>query len=106
MNDRIEEDDYLESNPDEIDKSISMSDDINSKAEKIAQELLDLILAEYKGDNTYIVSCEKKQIDEEEFRNKFPYTLDVKVPEHEIRPPTPTTIEIVKNNSASKPAPK
>jgi len=52
------------------------------------------------------VSCEKKQIDEEEFRNKFPYTLDVKVPEHEIRPPTPTTIEIVKNNSASKPAPK
>jgi len=36
MNDRIEEDDYLESNPDEIDKSISMSDDINSKAEKIA----------------------------------------------------------------------
>lgn len=65
MNDRIEDD--LESNPDEIDKSISMSEDINTKADKIAQELLDLILAEYKGDNTYIVSCEKKHIDEDEF---------------------------------------
>lgn len=34
MNDRIDDD--LESNPDEIDKSISMSEDINTKADKIA----------------------------------------------------------------------
>ena len=66
-----------------------MSDDVYSKADKIAQELLDLILAEYKGDNTYIVSCEKKNIDEEAFQNKFPYTLDVRLPEPDIRPPTP-----------------
>ena len=39
---------------------------------------MDLIIAEYKGDNTYIVSCEKKNIDEDDFRDKFPYTLDAK----------------------------
>jgi hypothetical protein len=33
------------------------------------------------------VSCESKKIDEELFRDKFPYTLDVREPEIVIRPP-------------------
>ena len=57
------------------------------------------MLAEYKGDNTYIVSCEKKNIDEDDFRNKFPYTLDEKPVEKEIRPPQPPP-------TATKPAAK
>jgi hypothetical protein len=59
MNDRVEMEDF-ESNPEEIGRSASMSDDIFSKADAIAQDLLDQILREYKSDNSYIVSCEKK----------------------------------------------
>jgi hypothetical protein len=47
-----------------------------------------LIIAEYKGDNGYLVSCEPKHIDEDDFKDKFPYTLDVIVPEQVIRPPS------------------
>ena len=64
------------------------NDDLLAKADFIAQNLLDQILKEYKDDNSYIVSCEQKQIDEDAFRDKFPYTLDVKPVEPEIRPPT------------------
>jgi hypothetical protein len=78
----------FESNPEEIGQSASMSGgDIYARADLIAQNLLDQILREYKDDNTYIVTCEKKQIDEDDFREKFPYTLDVKPVEPEIRPP-------------------
>ena len=64
------------------------NDDLLAKADFIAQNLLDQILKEYKDDNSYFVSCEQKQIDEDAFRDKFPYTLDVKPVEPEIRPPT------------------
>ena len=74
-------------------KSLSKSDgDIFGKADKIAQELMDLILAEYKGDNQYQVSNKKIVIDEDDFKDKFPYTLDRQEPEKEIRPPQPVQI--------------
>jgi hypothetical protein len=40
MNDRVEIDDF-ESNPEEIGRSASMSDDILTRADRIAQELLE-----------------------------------------------------------------
>lgn len=77
-----------------------------AKADRIAQEILDLIIAEYKGDNTYIVSCEKKEIDEEAFMDKFPYTLDKRPdPEPEFRPPS-LSQSTLSSNSASMPKPK
>ena len=83
MNDRVDEDPDLESNHDEVSSS-----DVFGKADKIAQEILDLILVEYKGDYSYIVSCEKKDVDEESFLTKFPYTLDKpKEQEQEFSPP-------------------
>ena len=68
---------------------MSASDLILQEADRIAQDFLDQILKEYKDDNTYIVSCEQKQIDEDLFKDKFPYTLDIKPVEPEIRPPVP-----------------
>lgn len=60
-------------------------------------------MAEYKGDNTYIVSCEPKAIDEELFADKFPYTLDKRPdPEPEFRPPSAQSTL----SSATKPKPK
>lgn len=44
------------------------------------------------------MSCEPKKIDEDDFRDKFPYSLDEKPVEKEIKPPTPTTITIQTNN--------
>lgn len=109
MNDRYDDqydDEELESNPDAIGHSgthsLSRSDgDIIGKADRIAQELMDLILAEYKGDNQYLVSTEKVVVDEDDFREKFPYTLDRREPEVEIRPPQPMQIQI-----GNKPEPK
>lgn len=63
--------------------------------------MLDLILAEYKGDNNVVASTEKVDVDEEDFKDKFPYTLDKKEPEIEMRPPQPMQITI-----ANKPEPK
>lgn len=75
-----------------------------SRADRIAQELLDLIVAEYKGDNSYLVSCEKKDIDEEIFAEKFPFTLDKRPePEPEFRPPSAQSSTL---SSATKPKPK
>lgn len=103
MNDRVEMEDF-ESNPEEIGRSASMSDDIFSKADAIAQDLLDQILREYKSDNSYIVSCEKKQIDEDAFIDKFPYTLDVRVPEPELKPFLSTQSSV--KSTASQPVKK
>lgn len=64
-----------------------------------------MILAEYKGDNTYLVSCEKTQINEDDFKDKFPYTLDVIVPEQVIRPPSAQSQSSI-TSGASKPTPK
>ena len=101
MNDRYDDQygEELESNPDAIGHSgthsLSRSDgDIIGKADRIAQELMDLILAQYKGDNRYLVSTEKVVVDEDDFRDKFPYTLDHREPEVEIRPPQPMQIVI------------
>ena len=85
INDRI--DDELESNPDD-DLGISGPD----QADLFAQEFMDLIIAEYLEDNTYTVSRDTKNIDEELFKHKFPYTLDTVVPELVIRPPQPMVI--------------
>ena len=45
-------------------------------ADKIALELLGLLVDEYKEDQTYHVSTEPTKVDEDDFKEKFPYTLD------------------------------
>ena len=47
--------------------------------------IIALILDEYKEDQTFDVNATKEQPDEEDFKGKFPWTLD-KVPE---KPPSP-----------------
>lgn len=46
-----------------------------------------MIVQEYLSDNTYTVSRERNLVDEELFKDKFPYTLDVVQPQQVIRPP-------------------
>lgn len=77
----------LNSCPEEISKSASKSagEDILQKADLITDELLKIILEDYKEDTGFDVNATRDQPDEEEFKTKFPWTLD-KVPE---KPPAP-----------------
>lgn len=79
-----EEIDDLESCPDDIGKSQS-DNEIFAKADKIAEELLKVFLETYKADNKFDLSVRNKQPDEDEFKNKFPWTLD-KEPEPKPKP--------------------
>lgn len=75
--------DELESNPDQI--SGSFPDDNNyALADRIAQELMDLLIQDYKEDEVFVVSKDRIVVDEEAFKNKFPYTLDKIEPERPI----------------------
>ena len=52
--------------------------DIFAKADVITDELLELILKDYKEDNEFNLNATHEQPDEEEYKEKFPWTLDVK----------------------------
>jgi hypothetical protein len=55
------------------------------KADKITEELMKIFIETYKADNKFDLSVRNKQPDEEEFKNKFPWTLD-KEPEPKPKP--------------------
>jgi len=68
----------LESCPDGVGNSGSMSgDDINIRADMITDELLNLLLEDYKQNEDYNLDMHE-QPDEEEYRDKFPWTMDKK----------------------------
>lgn len=77
----------LDSCPEEISKSGSKSagDDLLLKADLIAEELLSAIIDDYKENSTFDLNATNQQPDEDDFRKKFPWTLD-KIPE---KPPAP-----------------
>lgn len=88
----------LQSNPEHI--SASNVSELDLKADRIAQELMELLIEDYKADEGYTVTTEPMQIDEESFKDKWPYTLDVK-PE-----PEPISAPNSARSAASAPAKK
>lgn len=71
----------LESCPDAIGQSGSMSandQDMLNKADAITEELLELILKNYQEEEEYNTNACNEQPDEEEFKDKFPWTMDKK----------------------------
>ena len=74
----------LESCPEGIGQSGSMSandQDIFAKADVLTDELLELILKNYKEDeNDFDLDATNDQPDEEDYKDKFPWTLDKKPP--------------------------
>lgn len=67
----MEDLDDLESFPDDIAESF---DEYQLTVDNITDELLNLILTEYKNDPT--LGVEKEKIDETTFYSKWPFTLD------------------------------
>ena len=74
----------LESCPDGVGQSGSMSandQDIFAKADQYTEELLELILQNYQEDeNEFKLDATNEQPDEEDYKQKFPWTLDKKPP--------------------------
>ena len=52
--------------------------DIFAKADLITDELLELILNEYKQDDEFNLNATHEQPDEEDYKEKFPWTMDKK----------------------------
>ena len=79
----------LDSCPEEVSKSASKSagDEILSKADNITDELINIILEQYTEEQTFDLNA-REQPDEEDYKDKFPWTLDKK-PE---KPPSPKPI--------------
>lgn len=77
MNERDELND-LESCPDNIANSVSQSDDIQIKADQITEELMGLILDDYVTGKVQLPvdRTALNSIDEDEYKDKFPWTLD------------------------------
>ena len=72
----------LESCPDGVGQSHSMSGndgaDLGAKADKITEELLELLIEDYKLNSEFNLNATNDQPDEEDFKDKFPWTLDKK----------------------------
>lgn len=69
-----------------------------SKADAIADELLKIILEGYKQEDKFELTAKVSQPDEDEFKDKFPWTLDrvpekPKEPEIIKRPETPKRVK-------------
>ena len=62
--------------------------DIQSQADLITADLLNSILQDFLGDAHVKMEVED-DIDEDEFEDKWPYTLDKKEPEEPPKPLTP-----------------
>ena len=95
LNNREEIDD-LQSCPDDIGKS--QTDELIQKADAIADELLKALIDGYKNESKFGLTAKVKQPDEDEFRDKFPWTLDrvpekPKEPEIIKRPETPKRVK-------------
>ena len=82
----------LESCPDNVGQSQSMSgndqDMLMAQADAITDELLNLILEDYKADEEFDTNATQEQPDEDDYREKFPWTLDKK-PEPKASPKPP-----------------
>lgn len=76
--------DDLQSCPEETGKSQS-DDHLFAKADAIADEILKKLLENYKNDERLCLSVKVNQPDEDEFKDKFPWTLD-RVPEKPKEP--------------------
>lgn len=71
----------LESCPEGVGQSGSMSNnehDIMAKADLLTEELFELILNDYKEDDEFNLNATHEQPDEEEYKDKFPWTMDKK----------------------------
>ena len=62
-----------------------------AKADAIADEMLKALLDNYKDDTRFLLSVKVNQPDEDDFKDKFPWTLD-KQPEKE-KPKEPVIIK-------------
>lgn len=95
----------LESCPEGVGQSASQSspEDLNAKADAIADELFALLVEEYKDASDFDLNADHTdQPDEEDFRDKFPWTLDKKVVEPVKASPKPPGVTV----GASPRAPK
>jgi len=88
MNERDELND-LESCPDNIANSVSQGDDVQMKADMITEELMNLILDDYVTGKVQlpIDRTALNSIDEDDYKEKFPWTLD-KVEEKPVPKPS------------------
>ena len=71
----------LESCPDGVGQSGSAGheqEDILAQADAITDELLHLLLEDYKEDGEFNLNAAQDQPDEEDYRDKFPWTMDKK----------------------------
>jgi len=91
LNDRENKEfDDLNSCPEDIGKSQSEAE-MFAKADAIADEMLKALLDNYKDDTRFLLSVKVNQPDEDDFKDKFPWTLD-KQPEKE-KPKEPVIIK-------------
>jgi len=71
----------LESCPEGVGQSASMSGndaDLMARADLITNELLELLIEDYKADGDFNLNASREQPDEDQFKDKFPWTLDKK----------------------------
>ena len=71
----------LESCPEGVGASASMSGpeaDLGAQADLITDELMSLLLEGYKQEDDFDLNATNEQPDEEEFKDKFPWTMDKK----------------------------
>lgn len=67
-------------------------EDMDARADQITEELLNQIIADFENDQNVKMVVED-DIDEDEFEDKWPYSLDKKVeePEKPMSPSLPST---------------